>query len=705
MYDNLFSEVKIGNLTLQNRIAMAAMGVCVAEGNGDAGERFAAYYEERAKGGTGLIITEVTRVNDTNGVALPGQLSMASDARIPAFAKTVKRVHKHGTKIFVQLHHPGRQNLSAMGVMWPMLLQMNKFIPHYFDLMYSVTSKVPISLEMLDSPLVALGSKMMPPVISASNVPVGLGATIIKGQPTRALTKREIKKLEKQFIDAAGRVKKAGADGVELHASHGYLIQQFLSPYTNQRTDEYGGSLENRMRFLLNIIAGIREKCGKDFPIMVRLTVDEFYDTIGFPGRGIQLAEGVEMAKRLEKAGIDAIDVSCGNYETLNTLIEPISAEPGWRSYLAKAVKDAVNIPVMAVGVIRDPDQAEALLESGNQDIIGLGRPLIADPHWAKKAKAGHPELIQHCICCCTCFETDELNALAGQPCECALNPTACRENKFLEDDLKKVGKGKNVVVVGAGPAGLTAARVAAKRGFHVTLLEKCAIPGGQLILAAAPPHKDKMNWAISDLYENAKAAGVEFKFGTEATKDTLKALKPYAIILATGGASIKPNIPGCDKPHVCTTTEILDGTINLTGKNVAVIGSGMTGLETAELIASQGNHVTVVEMAKQIAPGTYSQHVWDVVPRLEKVGTNFITSHKLVEVTDDAIRIEAKDGNIKTIGADQVVLSLGVKSVNPLAKDARAITKRTTVIGDATTPGRIVHATRSAFQAAIKLK
>ncbi len=421
MYDKLLSEGKIGNLTLQNKVIMAAMCVYAAEPDGTAGPRVSDYYEERAKGGVGLIITEIARVNNYHGLGGGQQLSMSEDAMIEPFSKFVDKVHSHGTKIFVQLHHPGRQNMSFLAYSWYPMTKVAKFVPHFWDTLFAAGRHA--DPAMMDSPMFDVMSKFMPPVFSAGNIPSGLGASFVKNQPTRALSLRQVKKLEQQFIDGAVRVQKSGADGVELHAAHGYLIQQFLSPYTNNRTDEYGGSLENRMRFLLNILKGIKAACGKDFPVSVRLTVDEFYNTIGFEGRGIQLPEGVQMAKKLEEAGADLINVSCGNYETLNTLIDTMNYAPGWRSYLVKAVKDAVNIPVAGVGVIRTPEQAEELLESGNQDFITLGRPLLADPYWVNKAKEGRADSIRRCISCVTCFETVEANALIGEPCECAMNP------------------------------------------------------------------------------------------------------------------------------------------------------------------------------------------------------------------------------------------------------------------------------------------
>jgi len=705
MYDKLFSPYKIGEVEIKNRVVMTAMGVGVGEHDATAGKRMSDYYEERAKNEVGLIITEVTRVNGTNGVALPNQMSMSDDSKIAPFKKVVDKVHSHGTKIFVQLHHAGRQNLAAIGTMWPILEKTGKIFPPMWTMMYGVGSKVKLDMDMLDTPLMVWAQKtFMRPDVSASAVPCGKGVSFVKNQPTRALKIKEIKKLEQQFVDAAVRVKKTGADGVELHASHGYLIQQFLSPYTNRRDDEYGGSLENRMRFLLNIIEGIRKECGPEFPIMVRLTVDEFYDAIGMKDTGIKLQEGVEMAKRLEKAGIDAINVSCATYETLNHLIEPMSFEAGWRSYLAKAVKEAVSIPVVAVGVIRTPEQAEELLESGNQDFIGLGRPLLADPMWARKAKEGRANEIQRCIGCVSCFESLEVNATSGEPCECALNPRNCREVQYNDKKIKPAKKGKTVVVVGAGPAGLTAARECAKRGFKTVLLEKNQVPGGQLILAAAPPHKEKMHWAIADLETNAKVAGVEIKYGCEATPEVIKSYKPYAIILATGGTSIRPRIPGADGDNVCTTTEILNGTVKVEGKRVVVVGSGMTGLETSDLLVENGNKITVVEMAKKIAPGLWCQHYFDVVPRLEENGTVFMPGKKLAEIKKDCVILEDAKGKTETVPCDCVVLSLGVRSVNNLYEDSTKICKKVYKVGDAEKPGRILAATKAGFKAAISI-
>ena len=703
MYKKMFEEGQIGNVKIKNRTVMTAMGVGVAEPTGMPGERWSTYFEERAKGEVGLIITEVTRVNDSNGVATPGQLSVATDNVIEPLSKAVDKIHSHGTKIFVQLHHPGRQSMAAIPAVWPMGMAMSKVFPPFWKIAFKMGSMVELDLDALNTPLMVKAQSLLPGLYSPSNVPAGLGVSFVKNQPTHAMTKRQIKKLEQQFIDGAVRCKKAGVDGVELHAAHGYLIQQFLSPYVNRRKDEYGGSLENRMRFLMEIIAGIKKECGSDYPVIVRLTVEEFYDAIGLDSDvGIKLPQGVEMAKRLEAAGVDAIDVSCASYETLNHLIETMSFEQGWRAPFVKAIKDAVSIPVIAVGVIREPEFAEKLLEDGTQDFIGLGRPLIADPHWVLKAKESRDKEIQRCICCVTCFESLELNATSGAPCECSMNPRACREVEF--QNIKPASSKKTVVVIGAGPAGLTAARECAKRGYNTVLLEKENKVGGQLNLAKMPPHKDKMQWAIDDLETGAKLAGVKIETGVEITEKMLKKYKPHGIIIATGGVSAKPPIKGSDRKNVCTTTDILNGSVNIEGKNVAVIGSGMTGLETSTLLMSKNNKITIVEMANKIAPGLWCQHYHDVVPDLEKAGTEFIVGNKLVEINDDSIVIEDKDGAKKTIATDAVVLSLGVKPVNDLEAVAKKVTRNVAVVGDAKKPGKIYSATKEAFKAAIKI-
>ena len=687
-YKHLFSEGRIGQVTLRNRVVLPPLEVGMANFDGTPSEQLIDYYECRAKNGLGLLITGITRVNEHHGAGLPRQLSMTSDRHIKPFARMVARLHTHGTKVFCQLHHPGRQSNSLMIGPWPLRILIGSIWPGFWKLFFKL---VPTFEKFARTGLV-------PSVVAPSAV-----ACEYSRQKTRALSKREVKRLIKNFISAARRVQLAAGDGVELHAAHGYLIQQFLSPHTNRRTDEYGGSLENRMRFLLEIIRGIRSQCGPDFPIIVRLAVDEYYRCIGKPGQGIELPQGVEIAKRLEKAGVDAIDVSSANYETMNYWLEPISYEPGWRKDLAKAVKDEVNIPVLAANVIRSPEQAETQLREGYQDFVCLGRPHLADPAWSRKVSEGCEQDIKRCISCLWCFESFLTNAAKGEPLECAVNPRVGRERETAQP--LKNGSGRVVAIIGAGPAGLSAAEISGLRGFQPILFEKSAFVGGQLQLANKPPKKEKINWCFTDLYHAAVKNGAEVRFNTEATLASIKALDPYAVIVATGGNAITPLIEGVKQPHVCTVTEILDGTINLRGKRVAIIGSGMTGLETAEKLAEDGNSILIVEMMDKIGPGAHSQHLDDVLPRLKSYNVDFITSHKLIKINGEGIILESTtSGQFKEEKADYVVLSVGVRSNDKLAKELGPHFARLYTIGDARKIGRIAQAVRDGFDTAWNL-
>ena len=387
-YDLLFSPAKIGNVTIKNRIIMEPMCLGFGQFDGRATDTMMDYYEERAKGGVGLIFTEITRVNDMTGASSFGQLGMSHDYQIDSLRTMAQRVHRHGTKLMVELHHPGRQNLGLMVGTLPICVAGDRFLGSaYAKLLYG--SVIPPGKKLQDKDIV-------PRTVAPSRCEKSKMSESVN----RGLSHRGVQRLILQFIEAAQRVKKAGCDGVELHAAHGYLIQQFLSPNTNRRTDEYGGSLENRMRFLTEIIDGIRITCGRDFPIVVRLSVDEMYDRIGQPGKGYGLDEGLQMAKILSDKRIDAIDVSSACYDTFNYWLEPVTFPCGWRKHLAQAVKEVVNIPVIAANLIRTPEQAEEQLAQGIQDFVGLGRPLIADPYWADKAEQGKADESRHCINC-----------------------------------------------------------------------------------------------------------------------------------------------------------------------------------------------------------------------------------------------------------------------------------------------------------------
>lgn len=688
-YDMLFSPMKIGNVEIKNRIVMAPMCMGFGQYNGCATETMMNYYEERAKGGVGLIFTEITRINDITGASSFGQLGMSHDYQIPALKEMADRIHKHNCKVMVELHHPGRQNLGLMIGTVPICNIGSKLLGNMYT-------------KILTGAVIPPGKVLQDKdIVPRSVAPSKCEKSKMSESVNRELSKKEIKKLICQFVEGAVRVQKAGCDGVELHASHGYLIQQFLSPNTNKRTDEYGGSLKNRMRFLLEIIDGIRKNCGKDFPIVVRLTVDEMYSKIGQDGKGYNLEEGLKMAKILNDKGIDAIDVSSAAYDTFNYWLEPTTFTPGWRKYLACEVKKVVDIPVIAANLIRSPKQAELQLEEGCQDFISLGRPLIADPYWAKKVKNGNENLVKRCVCCLYCFESMMNGAYKYTHGKCSVNPFVGREDV----KLKHNGNARKVVIIGAGCAGLTAAELLAKRGFDVTVFEKDSKQGGQLNLASKPPHKDKMNWVCEDLLSNAVLAGAKVIFNTLATKDIIDSYSPQIVINATGGNAVHPK--AFSGNNISTVTEILDGSVKLENKNVAVIGSGMTGLETSELLVSQGNKVTIIEMADEIAPSAWFQHVDDALPVLEKAGTKFLTSHKLLSVSQSGIELEdLKSKKTISLKVDYVVLSLGVKPDTVLFDTIKNSSNyKVYNIGDSLKIGRIANATESAYQLVMSIE
>lgn len=688
-YDMLFSPMKIGNVEIKNRIVMAPMCMGFGQYNGCATETMMNYYEERAKGGVGLIFTEITRINDITGASSFGQLGMSHDYQIPALKEMADRIHKHNCKVMVELHHPGRQNLGLMIGTVPICNIGSKLLGNMYT-------------KILTGAVIPPGKVLQDKdIVPRTVAPSKCEKSKMSESVNRELSKKEIKKLICQFVEGAVRVQKAGCDGVELHASHGYLIQQFLSPNTNKRTDEYGGSLKNRMRFLLEIIDGIRKNCGKDFPIVVRLTVDEMYSKIGQDGKGYNLEEGLKMAKILNDKGIDAIDVSSAAYDTFNYWLEPTTFTPGWRKYLACEVKKVVDIPVIAANLIRSPKQAELQLEEGCQDFISLGRPLIADPYWAKEVKNDNENLVKRCVCCLYCFESMMNGAYKYTHGKCSVNPFVGREDV----KLKHNGNARKVVIIGAGCAGLTAAELLAKRGFDVTVFEKDSKQGGQLNLASKPPHKDKMNWVCEDLLANAVLAGAKVIFNTLATKEIIDSYSPQIVINATGGNAVHPK--AFSGNNISTVTEILDGSVKLKNKNVAVIGSGMTGLETSELLVSQGNKVTIIEMADEIAPSAWFQHVDDALPVLEKADTKFLTSHKLLSVSQSGIELEdLKSKKTISLKVDYVVLSLGVKPDTVLFDTIKNSSNyKVYNIGDSLKIGRIANATESAYQLVMSIE
>ncbi len=661
MYQNLFSEKKIGTMTVPNRIVMTAMGNHCADADGSISEKNIAFYGARAKGGVGLVITECAIVDSATGKGNLRQITVDDDRYIPGLKALADEIHKYGSKIAVQIYHPGRQGIAAVN---------------------------------------GVESMMAPSRTECQCV----------HQPTHEMTKEEIHDMVEKFASAAKRLQKAGIDAVELHGAHGYLICQFLSPYTNKRTDEYGGSLENRMRFLDEIIDAVRRECGPDYPVIVRFSADEHMEYAGLPEEGIHLEEGVRIARHLEKKGVDALDVSSGNYETMNTAWEPVGFDEGWKISGPEAVKKNVSIPVIGVSVIRRPAYAEQILADGKVDFIGSARAFLADPEWSNKAREGKEKEIRRCISCLYCMESLMGSDMSDVPFGCAVNYEGCREDEVSLASAEKVGEGRTVAVIGAGPAGLEAARVLASRGFKPVVLEKENTVGGQIRLASIPPKKEKTGALIEYLRTEAELLGVEVRLNQTVTLDLLKEINPYAVFIAQGSLPVMlKSIPGIDGAHVHTAAQILKGEVSFTGKNIGVIGSGMTGIETAELLGEQGNTVTVFEMADEIGPGMFFQNLIDVLGRVTAQGTALYPKHRLAEIHETDGRPEAvfddlASGEKKTYAFDEVVVSLGMRANTELADEISRNFERVSVLGDASKAGRIEQAIRTGYEAAMKL-
>ena len=652
MYERLFEPIKIGNVEVPNRIVNEPMGTAYSNVKGEATPQEVAYYAARAKGGIGLVLTECMSVvpggeTGMRGGGNPKQPNIGTDAAVDELKKIADAVHAEGKIVMVEIYHSGCQGVPPSepdGLLWS-----------------------PSGQE-----------------------------SMLTHCPAREMTHDEVKYIIQCFVDATVRAEKAGMDGVELHCAHGYLLNQFLSPYTNHRTDEYGGSLENRCRIVKEIMEGIKAII-PDFTVIARVSVDEYLRFNGVED-GITIDEGVEICKQLESYGVAAIDVSAGTYETMNEAWEPVGFQQGWKIGNAKAVKEAVSVPVIACSVIRDPAYAEMVIEQGYTDMVGSARQFLADPEWPIKAKEGRVKEIRRCISCLNCME----QLMGNNPVTCSVNPMGGHEAEYT--DLKKDGDGRKVVIVGAGPAGLEAAHTLYKRGFVPVVLEAKSQVGGQLQYANKPPLKDKMDWLIDMQRTYCEKHGIEIKLDTPATVEAIKAEDPYAVIWAAGSLPVRPGaIPGVNLDCVVTPPEVLSGAVQFFGKKICVVGSGMTGIETAELLHVKGNEVEVYEMMDDIGPGMHFQTLIDVLGRME--GVPMFPKSKLVEIREGEADFESTETGEKkkTATFDYLVLSLGVRGI-AVPEDIAAAFPNIIAVGDAEQAGRIAHATGTGFKAAYDL-
>jgi len=521
-------------------------------------------------------------------------------------------------------------------------------------------------------------------------LPQGIGMMDRQGQPVapspreemRELTIEEINSITLKFALAAVGAKLAGFDFVELHGAHGYLLSQFFSPAFNRRTDEYGGDLAGRMRFALECVSTMRTAVGGDYPIFFRIGAWEDVTD------GIRTEQAVEFAARLERAGADVIDVSVGHISEPGSGASPGPDKPmGTFVHLAEVIKKKVTIPVVAVGRINTPEIAEALLAEGKADLVAIGRQLIADSFWPNKVAAGQTEDIVPCLSCNVCLDT----VFTTRELKCSVNASVAKEEEYT---LKPAKKKRKVLVIGGGPAGMEAARTAAIRGHKVVLWEKKEKLGGQLLLAAIAPHKEVIGRLNEYMAGQLKKAGVQVLLGHEATAESVKAMKPEVVVLATGSTPFIPDIPNVRRDNVVLASDILAGW-EMVGDRVVIIGGELVACETADYLAQQGKIVTIVRRGPSIAANLNPRARDNLLARLTRNGVTMLTGVKYEEITDRSLVITNKEGQRQNIQADTVVLATGTIQNTELATELKGQDIALHLIGDCVTPGKIIDAIR----------
>ena len=642
MFPHLFAPGKIGTLTLKNRILKAPQSSGMSNMDGTVSERLVRYYRDQAAGGAGCIVVEYAYVDDIGAKSAHCHPGISSNEHIPGLAWLAENIREMGSVPAIQIEHCGRQKfLGTQPICAPSALPWPKLWDQY-------------------------GVQAVPHV----------------------LTIEEIQDIVHAFGDSALRAKKAGFELVEIHGAHGYLLTNFFSPHTNHRTDLYGGSLENRMRIYVEIVRDVRKKVGPDFPVTIRLSGTD-YEPDGFP-----IEDTIAMAKVLEREGIDAFHISGGDHHTMIHQVSPMAMSLCHNTWAAEAIKKEVSVPVIASGSITLPEYAEDIITSGKGDFVGLGRPLWADPEWPNKAAADHPEDIRPCIRCNEgCLERTFFNYKA---ITCAVNPVVSREGELK---IAPAPVKKKVAVVGAGTAGMEAARVLALRGHDVTIYEEKDKKGGLLHEAAAPEFKADIRPFMQYQITALEKLGVP----VVQKKATAADLEGYdAVVCATGSLPIIPHIPGVEKPIAVDCLSAINGAKPV-GKKVVVIGGGLVGTETALDLAENGHSVTLVEMLPKIMKDVAVTDFLAYSERIAKTDMRILTETRLEEVLDNGARVSAKKGE-ETIEADTVILALGLKAEQGLYNELAAAGKEVYLVGDAVKAGKIFDAIHTAYRVGLRI-
>jgi 2,4-dienoyl-CoA reductase-like NADH-dependent reductase (Old Yellow Enzyme family)/thioredoxin reductase len=640
----LFEPIKIGKLELKNRIVMPALNTKLGTEFGAVSDRMIAYFVARARGGVGLIIIENTCVDWPVGKAGTNPIRADEWKFAQGLHDLADAVHVYGARIATQLQHTGRQGSS-------------------------LTS--------------AEGQQLVAPS-AIPCLPTG-------AETPRELAVEEIEILIGKFIMGATITKVAGFDAVEIHGAHGYLIEQFMSPYTNQRTDEYGGDLEGRMKFALKIIEGIRISVGPDFPIIYRLSGDEFVEG------GLTLEDNKIIARRLEAAGVDAINVSAAIYESppwFSRIFPTMGMPEGCNVPLAQEIKKTVKIPIIVAGKLGNPVLAEQVLKEGKADLIAMGRPLLADPELPRKAAEGRVKDIRPCI---YCNEACAGNISRFWSIECVVNPALGREREYK---IEPASVSKRVLVVGGGPAGMEAAGVAALRGHDVVLYEKERKLGGQLLAASVPQFKKPLKELAEYLKNQVRELEVKVELGEEVTPGLVRELNPDVVILATGASPLIPDISGVEGRNVVTAVQILQGKKEA-GEKVVIIGGGQVGSELALFLAEQGKKVSIVEILYGISLDMNLFSRFYLLDKLAELGVEVLANTTAKEITDKGVIALDTEGNRQSIKADTVVLATGFRSNNGLGKKLKGKVTELYTIGDCASLGKVWGAIHSAWRVA----
>jgi len=650
-FSHLFQPGEIGRMRLRNRIVMAPIGTNLADVNGAVTQRLIDWYVERARGGVSLIIVENALADIRFGRGLAHQLRIDHPKLTPGLNELVEAVHAAGTKIAVQI------NIQGGGV----------------D-------------PELQPEVQPVGPSAISYVFDETGSGIGVPPRLRRVKHLRALEKGEINELRSAFIRAAGIAKAAGFDALELHGAHGYLVAAFMSPATNFREDEYGGDLDGRMRFAVEVYQGIRQQVGAEYPIIFRFSGQEYFEG------GRDLHESLLIARRLEKLGADALHISAGitmKAEPFTWMNPPMSYPQGAFIGDAQAIKKAVNIPVIGVGKIRDPEFAEKLLQEGQVDFIALGRTLIADPEWPMKAAEGRDREIRHCISCNRCHRI-----MSRMKIRCAVNARAGLEREF---PMTPAAQRRRVAVIGGGPAGMEAARVAAVRGHQVTLFEKDRALGGQLKLAIVPPFKKDLGRILSYLKDEVKRR-LDVQMEREIKPEDLRHQQFDVVIVATG--CTPPPKPRYADLKVAHCWDVLRGKVRLSGHSIVVTGKGRVACETAELLASRWKKEVILihsgpaeDLGRELEP-IFERRL--LLERLQKCGVKIWSETSVLQITPEGLQVEGRESGL--IPCDHIVLDEAPVPCASLLEELKGKVK-VIGIGDCIEPGDIYKAIHAGFR------